>query len=359
MSNTKNREVGSVLSLAKGRVETKGPINAQRDMSHIRLIAPASPSRNIDSIPLVVEKLISLGFRVTTGASISERRGFLAGTDRMRMRDLELAFKNRAVDAVMSLRGGYGSQRLLPCLDLKGIASSLKPLIGFSDITALNLAIAKNGGWALHGPTAESLVADLEISTFSLHHLRMALLQPTRERSITEEYPKDMFKIETLRRGVAKGRLLGGNLSILTSLIGTSWFPNLRNSILFLEEVGEQPYRIDRMLTQLLNSGALEGVKGIAIGIFSDCDVREPRSNATSKSPSADFSVRKALSPTWIDVVRERLGRLKIPTVLGLPFGHVPFNATIPVGQIGVLDGDEGDLILGGRGAIRFLQRVK
>lgn len=313
--------------------------------AHLRVVAPASPPKKEEVIPQSADYLRSLGFRVSLGAAVEERTGFLAGSDKARARDLHTAFRARSVDGVLCLRGGYGAQRILPLLAIKEIAQTGKPLIGFSDITALLLSCSRYGGWAIHGPMAASLMNDSTVAPFSRDHLMAALTEPTRERSILVGYPEKDETVEVVRSGVVSGRMVGGNLSILTSLLGTPWFPNLRNAILFLEEVSEAPYRIDRMLTHLINSGALEGVRGVAVGLCASCEFRDTEG--------------RSQGPTWRAVVRERLYPLKIPTVVGLPFGHVSYNAAIPVGQLGVLDAKRGDLVVGGKAARGGLRRVK
>lgn len=313
--------------------------------AHVRVVAPASPPKKEEAIPQSTEFLRSLGFRVSLGSAIGERAGFLAGSDKARVRDLHTAFRTRSVDGVICLRGGYGTQRILPLLSMKEIAATRKPLIGFSDITALLLSFARYGGWAIHGPMAASLMNDSAVSPFSRDHLIAALTEPARERSLLEGYPEKDETVEVVRSGTANGRLVGGNLAILTSLLGTPWFPNLRNAILFLEEVGEAPYRIDRMLTHLINSGVLEGVRGVAVGLCASCEFRDGEGQPQG--------------PTWRSVVRERLYPLKIPVVVGLPFGHVSYNAAIPVGQFGLLDAKRRDLVVGGKAARGGLRRVK
>ncbi len=303
--------------------------------AHLRLVSPASPPRIEGVVGESSDYLRSLGYRVSRSAASEARHGFLAGSDAVRSRDLASAFRLKGVDGVICVRGGYGSQRIITQIDIKEIANSRKPLIGFSDITALLLAVARHGGWAIHGPMAASLRADSNVSPFSQYHLQAALHEPHRERSILEQYTESNNTIEIVRSGSATGRIWGGNLTLLSTLLGTPWFPPLRNGILLLEEVGEAPYRIDRMLTHLILSGALKGVRGIAVGICSGCD---PASTDDGQ-----------VSPSWRSVFRERLYGLKIPVVLGLPVGHIPFNAAVPLGEQVQLDAKKGDLIISGR----------
>lgn len=300
--------------------------------AHLRLVSPASPPKADGVVQDSAQFLKTLGYRATRNAAAEARQGFLAGSDSVRARDLMGAFRLKGVDGVIGVRGGYGSQRILPRLDLKEIAESNKPLIGFSDLTAVLLAVARQGGWAIHGPMAASLKADSTISPFSLHHLQAALHEPHRERSILEKYPEMSSTIEVVRSGSVKGRIWGGNLTLLSTLVGTPWFPPLRDGILLLEEVGEAPYRIDRMLTHLILSGALRSVRGIAVGICAGCD---PASTEDGQP-----------SPSWRSVFRERLHHLNIPVVLGLPVGHIPFNAAVPIGERVHLDAQKGELII-------------
>ncbi len=298
----------------------------------IGIIAPGGPPANPAVINESIHFLETLGFHVKLGLHATDRHGFLAGKDQSRVRDLLAMFKDPSVDAIMALRGGYGSIRLLPLLDFDIIKAHPKIFIGFSDITALHAAIYKRTKLiTFHGPMAVSLMAPQ--SEFALRATLEALMGVEESFSLCENYSEQPRTVEIIRHGVVRGVLIGGNLSLLVSLIGTPYEPSFRGKILFLEDVGEAPYRIDRMLTQLLLSGALDGVKGIALGLFEGCEDR-------FSTETAEY--RQSVS----DVVSDRLAPLKVPLVLGLPFGHVEANGTLPYGGTAVLDANEGDLII-------------
>lgn len=297
----------------------------------IGIIAPASPAPDPKRLDIGVAKLESLGFKVKLSRHVRARLGFLAGPDRDRARDLMTMFTDREVQGILCLRGGYGTPRLLPLLDYALIRRHPKVFVGYSDITGLHCAFLRQAGMiSFHGP---HLIGDFA---------REPLPDFTRDsflRAVQGNFAGDVAAgcperaVQVWRRGCARGRLIGGNLSLLCSLVGTRWLPDLRGAILFLEDVGEAPYRIDRMLTQLLNAGTLSGVAGIAVGVNADCG--DPRAAES-----------KEYRQTADEVFRERLLPLKVPLVSGLPFGHVPVNATLPVGATATLDAHRGRLLI-------------
>jgi muramoyltetrapeptide carboxypeptidase len=298
----------------------------------IGVIAPASASPDPDNIDRALAALTQLGFRTRPGTYLRRRHGFLAGSDRERASDLMRAFTDPRVNAIICLRGGYGAARLLPKLDFEIIRSHPKVFVGYSDITSLHCAfLAKAGLISFHGPMMNSDFARAEIPEFTLDRCLKTLMQPLAPGSISHGYHRK--SVQVLRRGKTAGRLVGGNLSILCATIGTPYQPPFRGNILFLEDLNEEPYRYDRMLTHLLNAGLLQQVAGIAIGINRDC--HDPKA-----------SQRREYRQSLEDVLRDRLLPLKLPVVCGLPFGHVPLNATLPVGARAILDGYRGDLII-------------
>ncbi len=292
------------------------------------IIAPASAPPDPRAVDRAVEVLKRLGFRIKRAPNVHKRHGFLAGTDRERASDLMRMFTDKKVDAVLCVRGGYGTARLLPLLDYNVIAANPKIFVGFSDITSLHCAfLTKAKLVSFHGPMLVSDFASKELPDFT----KISFLETlSGQRSeLGKGYSGKTVKV--LRRGVARGRLVGGNLAVLCTLIGTPWMPRFDGRILFLEDIGELPYRFDRMLTQLLNCGLLQQVAGIAIGLNADCE--DPKARLAGE-------YRQSLE----DVLRERLLPLKIPVVMGLPFGHVPDNGTLPVGVKAELDADRGEL---------------
>ncbi len=289
----------------------------------VALIAPSSPPSE-EKLAKGIANLTQFGFKIVEGKSLRAHNGYLAGTDAERLADLHWAFQNPEIDAVWCIRGGYGAGRLLPNLDYEIIRRNPKPLIGYSDVTALHLAIHQRTGLVtFHGPVAAS-----DYPEDTLLHFRSMLMQPMAPYIIaapTEgiEFEPPEYQPFVITPGQASGALTGGNLALLSSLAGTPFAPVFKKKIVFIEDVGEQPYRLDRMLTQLLQATDLAQAAGIALGVFNDC---QPKPD----SPSLSLP----------DALRDRLGGLGIPVVYGIPFGHVAHQATFPYGIEAKLDAD-------------------
>lgn len=300
------------------------------------IVAPASAPPDPKKVDAAVAALERQGFKVRFAPNARKRHGFLAGSDRERATDLMHMFTDRRVDAILCVRGGYGSARLLTRLDYAAIRANPKIFVGYSDITSLHCAFLTQAGLvSFHGPMLNSDFADPAMPEFTRRSfLRTLGASPDgareEERDFSAGYPGAPAQI--LRRGVAQGQLIGGNLTLLGTTLGTPWEPPWRNRILFFEDIGEEPYRLDRLLTHLLNCGKLQQVAGIAIGINQDCE--DP------KAPKM-----KEYRQSQLDVLRERLRPLRVPVVVGLPFGHVPHNATLPVGIRVTLDANRGRLL--------------
>jgi muramoyltetrapeptide carboxypeptidase len=298
----------------------------------VGIITPASPPTDAGTTDQHVAALEKLGFKPRLSRNARKRLGFLAGTDEERARDLMDMFADRKVKAIFCLRGGYGSARLLRLLDYHFIKRHPKILIGFSDITSLlNAFLTRARLVSFHGPTLNTNLTSDNPSPFVIQSLQKAVMEPVASGSICESYRGTTVSI--LKPGVASGRLVGGNLSVLCASLGTPFAPRFKDNILFFEDVDEQPYRFDRMLTQLFNAGALRQVAGVAIGINKNC--RDPEAAKT-----------KEYLQTLEDVLKDRLTSLEVPVVAGLPFGHVRWNATLPVGIRARLDGEKGDLVI-------------
>lgn len=303
----------------------------------IGIIAPASAPPDPAAIDRGVAGLEALGFKIKLGPNVRKRHGFLAGSDRDRAADLMKLFTDRRVQGIMCVRGGYGAARLLPLLDYGIIRENAKVFVGYSDITSLHCAFYSRAGLiSFHGPMLNSDFIHPTLPRFTRDSFLRTLARPPGPSS---GFPADISqgyrgkKVKIIRRGIARGELIGGNLSVLCTLVGTPWQPALKDRILFLEDVGEPPYRFDRMLTHLLNCGWLQQVAGIAIGVNADCE--EPKAKTT-----------REYRQTVDDVLKDRLRPLKIPIISGVPFGHVPHNATLPVGGQVVLDASRGTLSL-------------
>ena len=276
----------------------------------VRVIAPASPF-DPDLLARGLEVLSGrLGLRPRLRADVTARRAYLAGDDARRLEEWREAVADPDARAIFCARGGYGTMRLLAAIDPAALAAHPKLLVGFSDVTALHAVLNRAGIATVHGPVVTQLGRAPEDA---LVHLE-ALLAGTAPRVGAWDVPAPgagLVASRVVRSGRASGPLLGGSLAILAHLQGTPFAPRLDGAILFLEDVGEKPYRIDRYLTQLRLAGALEGIAGLAVGQLTACD---------------DGGVLAA------DVVRETALALGVPAVEGLPAGHEDANFALPLG---------------------------
>jgi muramoyltetrapeptide carboxypeptidase len=283
------------------------------------LVSPSGPSKP-ERVARGIELLTSWGLRPILAPNAYARQGYFAGADALRAADLNAAFADPEVRGVLCTRGGYGAQRIVDAIDLDAVRRDPKVVAGFSDITALQLALWRGARLAtVHGPGAAWL--DERTPPVSAESLRAALMgaEPVVVKRVETEQTAPVTA-----PGVATGPLIGGNLSIIVSSVGTPDFPDLRGAILLVEDVAEAPYKVDRMLTHLRRAGALDGVAGVAIGQFTDC---------------AD-----GWGVTVAEVLTERLGDLGVPVLGGLPIGHGLGQLTVPVGTPATLDADAGVL---------------
>jgi muramoyltetrapeptide carboxypeptidase len=265
-----------------------------------------------------ISNLYDLGFKVTYSDRLMQKNGYFSASDEERAADLNEMFERKDVQGIICARGGYGCARILPYLDYNLIEDNPKPLIGFSDVTALHYAIYKNCNLVtFHGPVSIST-----FSKFSVKNFEDVLMNPTFELNLLNSTTDNNFNpygITVISEGTAEGELIGGNLTLAVSLIGTEYDVDYSGKIIFLEEFLEEPYRIDRMLTQMIQAGKFEDVKGIALGVFKLCE-----SDKTNPSFSSSY--------TLMEVLMDRLGNLGIPVIYGLSFGHVVDKFTIPIG---------------------------
>jgi muramoyltetrapeptide carboxypeptidase len=278
----------------------------------LKVVAPSGALKEYEAFERGLEVWRSRGYRLELANNWDDRHGYLAGTDRDRRQALKQAWLDPECKGILCARGGYGSMRLLE--DWHWAPEKPKWIIGFSDITGLLWSLAKEGITGLHAPVLTTIADEPDWSLARLfNYLETGELPP----------------IEGMGWGGGKvrGRLIAANLTVATHLLGTRFQPDLDGAILALEDVGEAPYRIDRLLTQWRLSGILEGLGGIALGRFSNCDV-----------------LMGVNSWTVEEVLRDRLGDLGIPVVANLPFGHDGVNAILPVGRLFELDGDRGTL---------------
>lgn len=280
--------------------------------ARVALVAPAGPMAE-ERIAVALERCHRFGLEPVLGAAARGRfRGYLAGTDDDRRSDLRRAFADPGIDAVWALRGGYGTMRLLAELDLSQLAAAPRAFIGFSDNTAVHLALHARGVVSFHGPHAGGESTDLA--------------ERALQQVLWNDEPAGVLPLPAARPAVvlaggsAEGPLIGGNLSLLAAMCGTPAAPRADGAILFVEDIGEEAYRLDRAWTQLELAGVLDGVAGVALGRFTDCgeDVME-----------------------LLQLLTARLG---VPTLAELPIGHEPDNWTLPLGVRARLDAGSGTL---------------
>lgn len=282
--------------------------------ARVALIAPAGPLDGEDDLERAKENVRSFGWVPVVGAHVLAREGYLAGADGARLGDLNEALVDDAIDAVWCIRGGYGVMRILETIDYAALRRRPKPVIGYSDITALHAAISTRcDAVTFHGPTARA-----KLSVFSRESLWRAVAGGD------PAGPAEQSRV--LAPGRARGRLVGGNLAILCGLAGTVYAPDYRDAIVVLEDVNEAVYRIDRMLTQLRLSGALATCAGIVFGQFTDI----PRD-----APEESLGAR-----TLDDVLADVVSAVGVPSIAGAPIGHVADQWTLPLGAQAELDAD-------------------
>ena len=297
--------------------------------SRIALVAPAGPLLERDDLTRAQALCRALDYEPILGKNAYARYGYLAGTDHERLSDFNSALRDPSINAIWCIRGGYGSIRLLDRIDYQALAAQPRAVIGFSDITAVLNAITQLTGLiTFHGPVARS-----SMSAFTRQHFERILSRPDGAGRLGRIPPASGAliprenRIVSLTGGIAEGRLIGGNLTLLQCLVGTAYFPDLAGAILFLEDVGEDLYRIDRMLAHLRLSGALRHLAGVVIGRFTDLE-----------RSSADGALGLD------EVLGNYLGPLRIPVAYGFPVGHIDDQWTLPLGVRARLDADAGEL---------------
>ncbi|RXT05380.1 LD-carboxypeptidase [Ammoniphilus sp. CFH 90114] len=284
----------------------------------IGVIAPSSPVPQ-EKMKKSLSIFKEFGYQLKLGQTLGQEYGYLAGSDPVRAHDINQMFADPEVDAIMCLRGGYGTPRILEMLDYDLIKRNPKPFIGYSDITALHTAIHRHTGLVtFHGPMIAELADEPDSRTWPtlFHHLS----QP----DLAMRYPTDMFQY-TINEGTAEGRLVGGNLCLLVATLGTAFEVDTKDKIFFIEDIGEEPYSIDRMLTQLRLAGKLQQAKGL---LFTDFSEAEPKQYDPSLS----------LEQVLHDIIKP----LGIPSYYGLKSGHCQPNLTLPIGVRARMNATEG-----------------
>ncbi len=282
----------------------------------IGLVTPSSPITK-GQLEKTIKNLEELGFKLKYNEShLLAEKGYLAGEDLLRATSVNRMFEDKTVDGIWCVRGGYGAGRILPMLDYKMIKKNPKVLIGYSDITGLIQGIFLNTGLiCFHGPAGAS-----DFTDYTTRHVQNVIMTPSKEYTIEhleehETKEETLFHSTIIAKGKAKGRLIGGNLTLITSLMGTPYDIDMDKKLVFLEDIGEKPYRIDRMLTQMLLAGKFDKARGVILGIFRGCEMKE-----------GDKSLKLA------ETMNDRFGKLGIPVMYGYSFGHIKNQFTLPVG---------------------------
>lgn len=280
----------------------------------VAVIAPAGPLRDTKQADEFEKKLIELGFVPVMGENVKSRNGFFTASDEKRKAEIEKYFADPEIKAIIGIKGGWGCARLLPILDYDLIQANPKIIMGFSDITSLlNGITLKTGLVTFHGPVGTATWYE-----YSLNYIQNVLMKG----EITQFKSTSDFK--TLTKGTAEGELFGGNLSVLSGLVGTEFFPDPQGKILFLEDVEEEPFRIDRMLTHMKLAGIFSKLNGIIIGKYRDCIAEEP-----------DFSF------TIEEVFDDHFTNFHIPVYRGANIGHIRDKFTVPIGINAKMDADK------------------
>jgi len=293
----------------------------------VGLVLPATAAFEADSIALAKEQLEAIGLKVQIGPHAYDQWGYFAGHDRDRAGDINRMFADDSIAGIVCYTGGWGSPRVLPYLDYELIARKPKVIIGYSDISALLNAIHKKTRLiTFHGPVGGS-----NFEPYSLENFRRVVMtaEPAGLLQPPEKKPAELVdrtnRIVRLAPGKATGRLVGGNLTMVTSIMGTPYEVETAGKILFLEDIHEEVYRIDRMLSQLALGGRLDHLAGFVFGRCTQCEVKGP-----------SFSLE--------EILRDRFGSLGVPALSGLSFGHVEQKLTLPIGAMATLDADAGTL---------------
>lgn len=281
--------------------------------ARVALVAPAGGLRGEEDLERALANARSLGWEPVPGRNALARSGYFAGTDEQRLADLDAALTDRDIDGIWCIRGGYGTMRILARLDFTRMRVAPRPVIGFSDVTALHCALQTQCGvMSYHGPVARA-----ELTDFTRSSLQRAVVELADPCGAAPH-------ARTIREGTAEGVLAGGNLAVLAALAGTRYSPNLDGAIVVLEDVDEPIYRVDRLLRQLYLAGVLAGCRGIAFGACVECGER-----AESGARSLD------------EVLLEMAELLQVPCVAGLPVGHIADQWTLPLGAPALLDAGE------------------
>jgi muramoyltetrapeptide carboxypeptidase len=279
----------------------------------IGIISPASSPDNVSLIESGVRYIEGLGYHTILGNNVGKSRGYLAGTDAERVDDIHQMFGDKKVKAIFCLRGGYGAFRLLDKIDYKVIRNNPKIFVGFSEITSLQMAFLQKANLITFAGPMVLPNFSKDVSIYTEENFWRMIISTNKLGKV--KLP-ELNKLPSLNSGIATGRLVGGNLAVFVSLLGTKYLPDLNNKILLLEEINEPPYKIDRMFNQLRLNKVFDKVSGIVLGSFVDCN--EPDKE------------KKTL--TLEEVWNNYLSSIKIPVIHSFPHGHIKDMVTVPIG---------------------------
>lgn len=289
----------------------------------IGIVSPASSPDDLSRINKGATYFEKLGYQVEVGKNVGKYFGYLAGSDEERVEDLHAMFVNKKIKAIICVRGGYGSPRLLDKIDYQLIKKNPKIFVGYSDITALQLAFLRKANLVTFGGPMLAVDFHSEVNPYTEENFWRAITSTKKIGKVS--LPEDET-LQHVTKGKAEGEIIGGNLSLVLSILGTPYLPKIKNKILFLEDIDEAPYKIDRMLNQLSISGILKKISGLLLGEFSDCVEKD----ADKKTLTLD------------EVLQNYLGDLPFPVIKNFPHGHRKANYTIPFGIRTKLNADKG-----------------
>ena len=282
----------------------------------IGLVTPSGPITE-QQLEKTVQNIEGLGFKLAYNRTrLLAKKGYLAGRDISRADEINRMFDNEQIDGIWAVRGGYGATRILDMLNYKVIRQNPKVFIGYSDITAIHQAIFKKTNLvSFHGPVGAS-----EFTDYTKKYVMQLISETSSTVKIEHSAQNEMLEDNTyssyvINSGIAEGQLIGGNLTLAASLVGTPYDVSYKNKLVFLEDIGETPYRIDRMITQMISAGKFDNIKGIILGVFLDCETKEFNNSLTLK-----------------EMFQDRFSRFNIPIIYGMSFGHISNQFTLPLG---------------------------
>ena len=285
----------------------------------IGLVAPASTPASEENIMKGAAYLEQLGYRITFGKHIRKTHGYLAGKDEERAADFNLMVRDKEVKAIFAIRGGYGTPRILQMIDYHSLRQNPKIIVGYSDITALQLAIFRKIGLVTFSGPMPGTDMWNNFDTYTEENFWRIITSVNKIGALKNPIDEPL---KILKHGKAQGQLQGGNLATISSLIGTPLLPGLTNSILFLEDVEEAPHRVDRMLAQLFNAGILQKLSGLVFGKFTDCNSSDPQEPHLT-----------------IDQIQEEYSeKIICPIISNFQYGHIPRKLTVPIGLQALID---------------------